>query len=252
MSQPLRIGIDARELLGDPTGVGRYLGELLLRWTSRPDADRRRFILYASSPLQIRLPGGLVEQRIGGSGRGTWWEQTWLRRAAGADRPDVFFAPAYTAPLAIGSPLAVTIHDVSFAAHPEWFRPREGLRRRWLTRRAARSASVILTVSEFSAREIERCLGVPSSQIQVVLNGLSGTVPASRLGAGTAARPVRWLDLQSPAGAGPDCRLCARQQRTCPTRGSSSSATTAPGRGRTSPRSPGLTAWPDGRTSRDT
>jgi glycosyltransferase involved in cell wall biosynthesis len=179
VSQPLRIGIDARELLGDTTGVGRYLGELLLRWTSRPDADRRRFILYASSPLQIPLPGGLVEQRIGGSGRGTWWEQTWLRRAAGADRPDVFFAPAYTAPLAIGSPLAVTIHDVSFAAHPEWFRPREGFRRRWLTRRTARSASVILTVSEFSGREIARCLGVPSSKIQVVLNGLSGTVPAS-------------------------------------------------------------------------
>ena len=29
-----RIGVDARELLGDPTGVGRYLGELLRRWTT--------------------------------------------------------------------------------------------------------------------------------------------------------------------------------------------------------------------------
>ncbi len=28
----LRIGVDARELLGDATGVGRYLGELLRRW----------------------------------------------------------------------------------------------------------------------------------------------------------------------------------------------------------------------------
>ena len=35
---PLTIGIDARELLGEPTGVGRYLGELLRRWVRRPDS----------------------------------------------------------------------------------------------------------------------------------------------------------------------------------------------------------------------
>ncbi len=32
------------------------------------------------------------------------------------------------------------MHDVSFAAHPEWYRWREGLRRRWLARLAARQA----------------------------------------------------------------------------------------------------------------
>ena len=43
---------------------------------------------------------------------------------------------------------AVPIHDISFVAHPEWFRPREGLRRRLLTGRAAANASVIFTDSE--------------------------------------------------------------------------------------------------------
>ena len=30
----------------------------------------------------------------------------------------MFFAPAYTAPLGLQVPLALTIHDVSFLAHP--------------------------------------------------------------------------------------------------------------------------------------
>lgn len=177
---PLRIGVDARELLGARTGVGRYLGELLRRWTTRPDADRRRFILYAPEPLSTQFPAGTTQHRVIGRGRGTLWEQTWLRRAATKDRPDVFFAPAYTAPLGTGSPLALTIHDVSFVAHPEWFRPREGLRRRWLTRRAAQSAAVIFTDSQFSKQEIQERLRIDPGRIQVIPPGVTGGSGATR------------------------------------------------------------------------
>jgi glycosyltransferase involved in cell wall biosynthesis len=166
----MRIGIDARELLGEATGVGRYLGELLHRWLRRPDASTREFLLYTPEPLPFMStvpPESAVRELVVGSGRGTWWEQTHLRRAVRTDAPDVFFASAYTAPLALGVPLAVTIHDVSFAAHPEWFRPREGARRRLLTRQAARSAEVIFTISEFSRREIVERLSVPPDRIRV-------------------------------------------------------------------------------------
>lgn len=96
-----------------------------------------------------------------GPGRGTWWEQTYLRRAVKSEPLDVFFAPAYTAPLGLAIPLAVTIHDISFVAHPEWFRARSGMRRRWLTRRAADTASVVFTDSEFSRTELERHFRLP-------------------------------------------------------------------------------------------
>jgi glycosyltransferase involved in cell wall biosynthesis len=167
----IRIGVDARELLGDSTGVGRYLGELLRRWTSRPDAGRRRLILYAPEPPTLALPEGTVELRVIGGGRGTWWEQTHLRRAVADDRLDIFFAPAYTAPLGTTVPLGVTIHDISFVVHPEWFRASEGLRRRFLTRRAARMASVIFTDSEFSRRELEEHLRVDPARIMVIPPG---------------------------------------------------------------------------------
>ncbi|MDP9324897.1 MAG: glycosyltransferase family 4 protein [Acidobacteriota bacterium] len=179
MSSPLRIGIDARELLGETTGVGRYLGELLRRWTARTDAPARRFILYSPEALGLPLGEGLTETRVVPGGTGTWWEQTALRKAVRSDRPDVFFAPAYTAPVGLGVPFALTIHDISFIAHPEWFRPRERLRRRWLTTHAARTARVIFTDSEFSRSEIETRLKVEPQRVQVIPPGVAS--PGSRI-----------------------------------------------------------------------
>jgi glycosyltransferase involved in cell wall biosynthesis len=78
---------------------------------------------------------------------------------------DVLFAPAYTAPLLAPCPFVLAVHDLSFFAHPEWFHWREGMRRRLITRAAARRAARVLTLSEFSAREIERFVGIPRSRV---------------------------------------------------------------------------------------
>jgi glycosyltransferase involved in cell wall biosynthesis len=99
-----------------------------------------------------------------------------LRRAIRADALDVFFAPAYTAPLGLDVPLAVTIHDVSFFAHPEWFRPEEGVRRRWFTARAAGTARVVFTVSAFSRAEIERYQLAEPERIRVIPPGVTAPV----------------------------------------------------------------------------
>ena len=171
--KPLVIGVDARELLGDTTGVGRYLGELMRRWTARADASTRHFVLYAPEPLAVPFTGQTTTVRVLPGGRGTWWEQTQLAAAVRRDPPDVFFAPAYTAPAWLPRPFAVTIHDVSFSRHPEWFRFREGTRRRLLTRRAARRADVVFTVSRFSRDEIHALYGVPKERILVVPNGVT-------------------------------------------------------------------------------
>ena len=170
---PLVIGIDARELVGDTTGVGRYLDELMRRWTVRADADSRRFVLYTPEPLSVQYRNETTTIRLLPGGRGTVWEQRQLARAISGDRPDVFFAPAYTAPAWVPHPFAVTIHDISFSRHPEWFRFREGVRRRILTRRTARRADTIFTVSRFSRDEIQDLYGVPAERIRVVPNGVT-------------------------------------------------------------------------------
>ena len=84
-----------------------------------------------------------LRQVVVGSGTGTWWEQTHLRRAVRAESSRrLLRAAPIRLRLRSRVPLVVTIHDVSFAAHPEWFTPREGARRRLLTRQAARAADL--------------------------------------------------------------------------------------------------------------
>ena len=171
----MRIGIDARELGGRATGVGRYLGGLLNAWLTDERARRHEFVLYASEPIQLfdarRYHTRLIDGRPG-----TWWEQVRLPRVAAADHLDVFFAPAYTAPLRLAVPVVVAIHDLSFVAHPLWFPVREGIRRRWLTRRGAEKARAVITISEFSKRELIEHLGVPASRIHVIPPGVTPSV----------------------------------------------------------------------------
>jgi glycosyltransferase involved in cell wall biosynthesis len=174
----MRIGIDARELCGQATGAGRYLGGLLREWQG-PDgtAQRHEFILYAPEPLGMSLDPHRFSIRVVSGASSTWWEQVRLPSAASADHLDVFFAPAYAAPLLLRVPTVVAIHDVSFLVHPEWFRPREGLRRRWLTRRSAARARAVVTISNFSRQEIRETLDVPDVRVHVIPPGV--TMPPS-------------------------------------------------------------------------
>ena len=147
----MRIAIDARELQGHATGVGTYLSGILNEWATLPAASDHEVILCKPDS-----PGG------------TWWEQRILPRLVRESKADVLFAPGYTAPVFSGVPTVVAIHDVSFAAHPEWFGWRESLRRRTLTRLSAERAARVLTISEFSKREIAARLGIPAAKIEVI------------------------------------------------------------------------------------
>jgi glycosyltransferase involved in cell wall biosynthesis len=167
----MRIAVDVRELCGRPTGVGRYLTGLLDVWADNPAAQRHQWRLYAPSRPAVPEQWDTTVRLVNGSG-GAVWEQFALPRALSGQRPDVLFAPAYTAPLTVAAPTVVTVHDVSFFAHPEWFSFREGTRRRVLTRWAARRAGRVITDSEFSKAEILRYIGVDHSRIRVIPLGI--------------------------------------------------------------------------------
>lgn len=167
----MRIAIDARELSGRPTGVGRYLAEILRAWDELPGARLHEFALCAPDPVRVHSSLNLSVKT--GRGRGTLWEQLTLPRLLASAQVDVLFAPGYTGPLGTPVPMVATVHDVSFSAHPEWFSAREGLRRRWLTRLSARRAARVITVSDFSKQEIVRHLGVPQSKVEVVYSGVT-------------------------------------------------------------------------------
>ncbi len=169
----MKILVDARELGGRRTGVGRYLLELLKRWAARPDRASREIVLVAPELSTDARCLGFAMRETGGASDGTLWEQRRLPQIVATESPDVLFSPAYTAPLATTVPVVVTIHDISFTAHPEWFSLREGLRRRFLTKASARRAAAIVTVSDFSAEEISTAYAVARSKIRVIRHGVT-------------------------------------------------------------------------------
>ncbi|MGE5358986.1 MAG: glycosyltransferase family 4 protein [Bacteroidales bacterium] len=176
----MRVAIDARELCGKRTGVGTYLAALLGQWDYMPEAREHEWRLYVPEPgppAGVRAANATWRTVPGPAT--TWWEQRALPRALAEDRPDVLFAPGYTAPLVSRVPCVLTVHDVSFFAHPEWFGRREGWRRRFLTRLSARRARSVLTDSEFSRREIVRFTGAQPSRVRVIYPGVSAAEQAA-------------------------------------------------------------------------
>lgn len=102
------------------------------------------------------------------------WMLVGLPWAAARARVDLIHAPAYTAPFWAGVPVVLTVHDISYERHPQWFPYRRDRIRRWFYRQSARSASHVITDSKFSAAEIAAAYGIPSSRLTVVPLGVDG------------------------------------------------------------------------------
>lgn len=172
------VGIDGRELQGRPTGVGRYLRNLLREWSA---AGHQHLIVYFNGPapddVALRLPG-MESRPLGDSPlRGVLFAETRLRRAAVRDAVDVFFAPAYSCPLTLRRPRVTAIHDLSFFALPQEYTPHDGLRRRLLARASVRASTRVLTISDFSRREMLRLFPQAAARVVSIPLGPDDDLP---------------------------------------------------------------------------
>jgi glycosyltransferase involved in cell wall biosynthesis len=101
------------------------------------------------------------------------WSVVGLPLAAARAKVDVIHAPAYTAPFWAAVPVVVTIHDVSYERHPEWYPYRRDWLRRAFYRRSARSAAHVVTDSAFSAEEIAQAYAIDRQRITVAPLGVT-------------------------------------------------------------------------------
>ena len=154
----LRIGIDGRAFHSPAAGVRRYVTELTRAIAGLAEPGVELVTIDATGPS---APTNL--------GR----HATALPMAIRAARVDLFHAPAYTAPLWGATPIVLSVHDVSYARHPEWYPYRRDPLRRWFYRRSARRAALIVTISEFSKREIIAAYDIPPERIVVTPLGVS-------------------------------------------------------------------------------
>src|SRR5262245_15559001 len=89
-----------------------------------------------------------------------------LARKLRDDRPDLIHVQ-YTAPLSCPVPVVVSVHDVSFIEHPEYFTWSRMLQLRATVKRTIRNAVRVITPSEFSRRAIMSAYGLHQSKIDV-------------------------------------------------------------------------------------
>jgi glycosyltransferase involved in cell wall biosynthesis len=87
----------------------------------------------------------------------------------------VYHAPSYVAPVWGAVPVVLSVHDISYAARPEWYPYRRDPLRRWFYRHSALRARLVLVPSTFTADELRRVYGMPSGRIRVVPLAASST-----------------------------------------------------------------------------
>ena len=95
------------------------------------------------------------------------WEQTVLPRELRRRAVDVFHSPVNVLPARLPCPSVVTIHDLAFVHFPQFFRPARRIYQRTFTTRSARAATLVVTVSESTRRDV-LALGVDPARVRVI------------------------------------------------------------------------------------
>lgn len=103
-----------------------------------------------------------------------WFDAVLLGRIAERKRADVVWGPSFSVPLFGRTPSVVTIYDVAYHYFPHSYDRLTRLWHRVITPRAARKASVVVTTSEHSSKDICRLYGVAPEKV-VVIPGAAGS-----------------------------------------------------------------------------
>jgi glycosyltransferase involved in cell wall biosynthesis len=167
-----QIVINGRFLSRQHTGVDRFaiesiraLDELLVA----NDPALRRMSFEIVAPKQARAPTGLrrIEFRQVGRLQGHLWEQLELMRALKGRR---LLNLCNTGPLLVRRQ-AVVIHDAATVRVPDAYTPAFRLSYRLLMPALGRRADSVMTVSDFSRRELDACWGIAADGVDVVAEG---------------------------------------------------------------------------------
>ncbi len=187
----VRLAVDASVLLQPHAGIGIYLREIISRLPNlAPDLSLDLFLGHRWGCIDdIRH---LIDCSVGSpSPRENRW-RTALKQVPGARQAwhafkrhrfekgmaerqfDVFWEPCFVSPGWV-DPAVITVHDLSHIRFPQ-FHPKNRLK--WLDNlpRGIERARTIITVSEFTKREIIEVFGCAAERINVIPNGVSSNL----------------------------------------------------------------------------
>lgn len=165
----MRFSVDAHAIGCHLTGNEVYVRNLLNEF-ARLDRSND-FIAYVSKPgAQLQVPQTVETRRVSENPfRRLGFDLPMRLRY---DKPDLLHVQ-YTGPIACSVPLVVSVHDVSYLEHPQYFTRFRAAQLRLTVRHTVEAAARILTPSEFSRRAILRHYKLDERKVVVVPNAVS-------------------------------------------------------------------------------
>lgn len=176
----MKIAIDAR-FLGTATGIGRYVSELVLN-LEKLDNENNYYILINKeneskySPANSNFEKVIVDI--------PWYglkEQIQILRILKKIKPDLVHFPHFNVPVFSKFPFVATIHDLILTKYPsrrattlspiKYFL--KNILYRIVISHAVKSSKKIITVSEFTKKDIVNTFKVKESKIIVTYEGVS-------------------------------------------------------------------------------
>ncbi|ELU05682.1 hypothetical protein CAPTEDRAFT_98761, partial [Capitella teleta] len=171
----VRIGIDARLLSEQITGIGRYTGELTRKLVNSSGV----FFLYCGHPVgQNNWTAENVTLRVANSrsrAARMLWSQTTLPTWASKDKVDVFWGATHRLPRFLPESVAkvVTIHDLVWKHAAETMRPLSRMMEQLLMPQSIKLADRVVADSESTARAIVVEYPFTADKVRVVYPGAS-------------------------------------------------------------------------------
>jgi glycosyltransferase involved in cell wall biosynthesis len=165
----IRVALDATAIGRGKTGNETYLRGLLEGWGQvRPEGIELTPMVseppFAKASEDMSKGGHAQFKQIAKSG---FFKRHLcdLPRARAELKADLYHGVYWMRPWEKG-PYVLTVHDISFAVHPEWFRPGEAMFYTRMVRRAAERARKVITVSEFCRAEMMERWDLPADQVE--------------------------------------------------------------------------------------
>ncbi len=165
----MKIGIDARSMYGTPAGVGRITYNLVTH-IGKLDQETE-YWLYTDCPVDSPIIQGANFHHkaltLPFAQNYFTWNHVRLPPELLLHPVDVFHFPFYTIPLVRNYKSVVTIHDITYEIHPEWFSRKGLFATRYFSRYAAKHADKIFTDSFYSKQDLMTYYGVSEEKVVV-------------------------------------------------------------------------------------
>lgn len=167
----MRIGIDAFPAVSNSGGVGRYAWNLLKALVGLESGDE--FVAYV--PVVGRGAERTEEWESSSRIKKVEVRRPFFRWRGWFDKLDLYHGTNFKVQTAGRLGSILTIHDLWLDRHGEYSQKVLGQHLSFVrTRRRAWQAARVITVSEYSAKDIQELYGLPKERIVVIPNGVSG------------------------------------------------------------------------------